>query len=125
VISSTISLVDPVTVEIAAGFGLLRGLQPAGRLGPAVGETVGAGARFVLLAFGLLADRPQVYHLRHLPPLIGIVAPGGSSTDLPSNMAAKYAETLARIRRREVVEGNIDVSGEFSPSDLPVDINKT
>jgi len=50
-----VSFVDPVQIEVAAGFRLLRGFEFTPVFGLAMNEPVGVGAQFVLPFFGSLA----------------------------------------------------------------------
>ena len=69
-----------------------------------MGETIGVGVRFVLLAFGLLADRPQIDQFSHqLPPLDGTWIHYGSGLNLCSNITVNCAKTLARFGSIKVI----------------------
>jgi hypothetical protein len=63
--SSVVSCFDPVPVEVFAGFGLLRIVELAQVLGPAVGKPIGVGELIALLPFGALARGPQVDQFSH------------------------------------------------------------
>jgi hypothetical protein len=79
-----VSFVDPVLVEVVAGFLLVRGVELAPVFGLTVGKTVGMGAGTVLPLFGPLAGDSKIDQFSHAAPdgmriLIGsgpLMAPG-------------------------------------------------
>jgi hypothetical protein len=65
VISSAVSFVDLVLVEVAAGFFLPRDVEFAPALGLTERETAGLRARFVLPLFGSLARQSKIDRVSH------------------------------------------------------------
>jgi hypothetical protein len=68
VISSVVSCFDPVPIEIAPGFRLLRGFELAQVLGLTVGKPIGVGTRIGLPSFGALAGHPKIDQFSHSVP---------------------------------------------------------
>ena len=52
-------------IEVAPGFGSVRGFNLANVFGLAKGKTVGVCTLIVLLPFGSLADGPKINHFNH------------------------------------------------------------
>lgn len=63
------SLIDPVQVEIAAGFRLLRGFELAPVFGLTMGETAAFCVQIVLPLFGSLTRESKVDQFSHAVPL--------------------------------------------------------
>jgi hypothetical protein len=57
--------VDPVQVEVATGFRLLRGVELAPVLGLTVGETIAFGAQFVLPLLGSFTGKTKIDQFSH------------------------------------------------------------
>jgi hypothetical protein len=68
VISSVVSFVDSVPVEIQFRFRLLRSFEFSEVLGLTMGKAIGARTRFFLEPLGPLACCPEIDHLGHLSP---------------------------------------------------------
>jgi hypothetical protein len=66
------SLIDPVQVEIAPGFRLLRGLELTSVFGLTMGKTIAFCAQFVLPLRGSLTRESKVDQLSHADPSGGI-----------------------------------------------------
>jgi hypothetical protein len=69
-ISSAVSCFDPVLIEVAIGFGLLRGAERFRTLAAAMSKAIGIGMPIVLLPFGSLAQRSQIDHVCHVAPQV-------------------------------------------------------
>jgi hypothetical protein len=66
--SLAVSWFDPVTVEFAVGFGLLRSFELAQVFGLAVRKPLGVGALLALPALGLLPNGSKIDKLSHSRP---------------------------------------------------------
>jgi hypothetical protein len=65
VISSAVSCFDPVSIEVAGGFRLLRVFAIAQMLRLAVGEPVSSGKLIALPPLGLLSGRSKIHKFSH------------------------------------------------------------
>jgi hypothetical protein len=63
-----VSFVDPVAVEAAAGFRLLRGFEFALVLGLTMGKTGGVGEDIVLPPLGPLTGHSKIDQFNHAAP---------------------------------------------------------
>jgi hypothetical protein len=63
-----VSFFDPVPIEVAIGFRLLRGFELALVLGLTVGKAIGVGVRIVLPLFGSFAGHSKIDQFSHAAP---------------------------------------------------------
>ena len=56
---------DPVPIEVASGFGLMRGFDLANMFGLTKGKTIGVGTLIVLSPFLPLSNGPKIDYFSH------------------------------------------------------------